>query len=205
MDREFYSVAEAATTAGVSQDELRCAIRDGLLPAQMNQATGGLSIKREHLQSYMKAMNHEAPDDGHRRVLIIDDEINFGNLIKLDLQRDKRIQAKFATWGLDGITLAQAFRPHVILLDFMLPDATAEQVLEGIRELQQKIGTKVIVYSAHTAAAVKANPDLEARLKSMGADCFMDKTAGLKALVTQVYQLCGFDSSTRVLKARPLF
>lgn len=204
MDREYYTTAEAAATAGVSEDELKCAIRDGLLPATLNQATGGLSIRREHLEAYMKALNVEPADNGNRRVLIIDDEINFGNLVKLDLQRDKRIQAKFATWGQDGITLAQSFRPHVILLDFMLPDATAEQVLDGIHDLRQH-GTKIIVYSAHTEAAVRGNPDLVERLKTLGADCFMDKTVGLKALVSRVYELCGFDVNTRVLKSRPLF
>jgi DNA-binding response OmpR family regulator len=60
-----------------------------------------------------------------RRVLIIDDEINFANIMKLELGRDPRIEAKFATWGRDGVMMAENYKPDLCLIDFMLPDITA--------------------------------------------------------------------------------
>ena len=82
----------------------------------------------------------------------------------------------------------------------MLPDTTGIQVLQRIRELQQTKATKVIVYSAHTREAIAANPDLEDRLRALGADEFMSKSTGLRALLIKVYALLGLESTTKVIK-----
>lgn len=200
----YYSLTEAAQQAQVSEEELRCAIEDGLLVAQRLPDGKGFRISREDLVAFLKATNHPVPlDDEIRRVLIVDDEINFGNLLKLDLTRDRRIQAKFASWGRDAVLLARQFTPDLVLLDFMLPDITAEEVLQGMRHLKERKGTKVLVYSAHTRSAIEANPNLRERLIQMGADDFMDKSIGLRAMTKVVYGLLGLDAATRLLKGRP--
>jgi excisionase family DNA binding protein len=205
MTDRFYTLTEAAQRARISEEELRCAIEDGILPAGRDAAGMGYRIREEDLRAYLKMIGHEAQLNGGgvKRVLIIDDEINFGNLLKVDLMRDKRIQAKFASWGRDGVALAKQFVPDVVLVDFMLPDATGDQVLDGLRWLKEKHGAKILVYSAHTRQAIEANPDLRERLKQLGADDFMDKGQGLRALTRRVYELLGFDALTRVLRDRP--
>jgi len=40
MERHRYTLPEASRVAGVSEDELRCAIKDGLLRAEFHQNTG---------------------------------------------------------------------------------------------------------------------------------------------------------------------
>jgi CheY-like chemotaxis protein len=198
------SLREAAKRAGLSEEDLRCAIEGGLLPAEYQQNVGTFVIRENHLEAYLKAINHKQAPPQTRKVLIIDDEINFGNLLKMDLQRDSRIHAKFATWGKDGLTLARTFQPDLILLDFMLPDVTGEEILRGLQECCQKKGAKILVYSAHTREAVQNNPGLRERLAVLGVDAIIDKTQGLKALTKRVYEEIGFQATTAILKARPM-
>src|SRR3990167_10454103 len=102
MQKETYSIWEAAVVAGVSESEIEEAIRVGGLPAQRFQHTGDYLIHHDVLMSYMrhsakKAFSLEGVDT--RRVLIVDDELNFASVVKLQLERDKRFDVKVATNG----------------------------------------------------------------------------------------------------------
>jgi CheY-like chemotaxis protein len=198
-----YSLTEAARLAGVSEDELRCAIKDGLLQAQLQQNTGQVHVPQAELDLYLRRSRNTtlaAAGPRKKRILIIDDEINFANIMKLELERDPRLEAKFATWGRDGVTMAQTYEPDLCLIDFMLPDITGDEVLAALRELKQLKKAKMVIYSAHTREAIKQNPNLEARLNELGADEFLSKSAGMRALIVRVYELLGLDTQTKVIK-----
>ncbi len=205
MEKRVYSLPEAARTAGVSEDELRCAIKDGLLLADLLQNTGEYYIKASDLQDYIQR-TRKNPESGmpvpavRKRILIIDDEINFANIMKLELERDPRLEAKFATWGKDGLMVAQQYQPDLVLVDFMLPDLTGDVVLEELHRLRTSQMAKVIVYSAHTREAIKANPNLERRLEQLGAEEFLSKSGGMRALIVKVYEYLGLDSQTKILR-----
>lgn len=206
VEKRVYSLPEAARTAGVSEDELRCAIKDGLLLAELLQNTGEYYIKAQDLQEYIRRTRRnlepgKVPFTGTRKkVLIIDDEINFANIMKLELERDPQLEAKFATWGRDGIMVAQQYQPDLILIDFMLPDITGDQVLEELHKIRTLKKTKVLVYSAHTRDAIKANPNLEQRLQQLGAEEFLSKSTGMRTLVIKVYEHLGIASQTKILR-----
>ena len=201
-----YKLPEASRVAGVSIDELRCSIMDGVLRAETLQGSGQYNIRSQDLMEYVTRSRRDQVADTLRkqRVLIIDDEINFANIMKLELERDPRIEAKFATWGKDGIKLAKSFEPDLCLIDFMLPDTTGDEVLAAIHK-QQKGGRrcKTIVYSAHTREAIQDNPNLEARLESLGADEFMSKSGGMRHLTIRVFELLELDTNTKVHR-RPI-
>jgi CheY-like chemotaxis protein len=204
MEKKAYSLPEAARLAGVSEDELRCAIKDGLLLARLLQNTGEYQIESGELQMYLRRTRR--PDlllqARKKRVLIIDDEINFANIMKLELERDGRIEAKFATWGKDGVMMAETYGPDLCLIDFMLPDITGDQVLTALREIKELKKTRMIVYSAHTRDAIRDNPNLEARLQELGADEFLSKSSGMRALIAKVYDALGLDNQTRVIRKK---
>ena len=205
MDRmdskKVIALPEAARLAGVSEDELRCAIKDGLLQAQMLQNTGQWMIPESELTLYMKrSRNTELPRAMRKKkVLIIDDEINFANIMKLELERDSRIEAKFATWGKDGVTMAESYQPDLCLIDFMLPDITGDDVLAALQSHRDR-RMKMVVYSAHTRDAIKQHPNLEARLLELGADEFLSKSAGMRALIAKVFELLGLEAAHKTLK-----
>ncbi len=205
-EHKAYSLPEAARLAKVSEDELRCAIKDGMLRAELMQNTGAHQISAGDLDLYLRRTRNVPlnPVGRKKRILIIDDEINFANILKLELERDPKLEAKFATWGRDGILMAGSFEPDLCLIDFMLPDITGDEVLTALRNIRELRRTKMVVYSAHTREAIRQHPNLEARLAELGADEFMSKSAGLRALTSKVYELLGLEKSvTRALK-KPL-
>jgi CheY-like chemotaxis protein len=201
--QRHYTVEEAARVAGVSEDELRCAIKDGLIQAELRQNTGQHHIPQAELDLYLRRSRKTPLSEAgprRRRVLIIDDEINFANIMKLELERDPRLEAKFATWGRDGVTMAETYQPDLCLIDFMLPDITGDQVLAALREMKSLKRTRMVVYSAHTRDAIRQHPHLESRLAALGADDFISKSAGMRALIGKVYELLGLDSQTQIRK-----
>ena len=192
--KKMYSLPEAARLAGVSEDELRCAIKDGLLQANLLQNTGEYHLATSELDLYMRRSRNAPLGAGlrKRRVLIIDDEINFANIMKLELERDSRIEAKFATWGKDGVVMAETYKPDLCLIDFMLPDITGDEVMAAIQSHRDR-RMKMVVYSAHTRDAIRQHPNLEARLTELGADEFLSKSAGMRALISKVYELLSLE------------
>ena len=197
--QKMVSLPEAAKLAGVSEDELRCAIKDGLLQAVMQQNTGQYHVSAKELDLYLRRSRNTPLNTGlrKRRVLIIDDEINFANIMKLELERDPRIEAKFATWGRDGVMMAENYKPDLCLIDFMLPDITGDDVMEAIQSHRDR-RMKMVVYSAHTRDAIRQNPNLESRLGALGAGDFLSKSVGMRALIAKVYDLLGLESQTKV-------
>lgn len=203
MDKKTYSLPEAAKVAGVSEDELRCAIKDGLLQGELLQNTGHWHISEDDLTLYMRRFRNTTINSGppKKKILIIDDEINYANIMKLELERDPRIEAKFATWGRDGVTMAESYGPDLCLIDFMLPDITGDEVLAALHEQRDLKKTKMIVYSAHTRDAIRQNPNLEARLQELGAQEFLSKSSGMRALIAKVYDYLGLEvAQTKVLR-----
>ena len=196
-----FTLPEAAKLAGVSEDELRCAIKDGLLQAQFLQNTGEYHVIAAELDLYMRRSRNVPLQTGFRkrRVLIIDDEINFANIMKLELERDSRIEAKFATWGKDGVMMAETYKPDLCLIDFMLPDITGDEVMSAIQSHRDR-RMKMVVYSAHTRDAIRQHPNLEARLTELGADEFLSKSAGMRALIAKVFELLGLEVGPRIAK-----
>ena len=96
--------------------------------------------------------------------------------------RDGRFDVKTATTGYDAGLLTESFKPHLIILDFMLPDITGDDVLAAIQSHRDR-RMKMVVYSVHTRDAIKQHPNLEARLMELGADEFLSKSAGMRALI----------------------
>jgi CheY-like chemotaxis protein len=199
--QKMVSLPEAAKMAGVSEDELRCAIKDGLLHATMLQNTGEYHVSGKELDLYLRRSRNTPLNQGmrKRRVLIIDDEINFANIMKLELERDPRIEAKFATWGRDGVMMAENYKPDLCLIDFMLPDITGDDVMEAIQSHRDR-RMKMVVYSAHTREAIKQHPNLEARLMELGADEFLSKSAGMRALIAKVFELLGLEVNAKIAR-----
>jgi CheY-like chemotaxis protein len=198
---KVYTLAEAAKLAGTTEDELRCAIQDGMLPGTLLQNVGTYQVRHEDLLRYLKSKGRrKLTNSGRKKVLIIDDEINFANIMKIELERDPRIEAKFATWGRDGVKLAKEFQPDLCLIDFMLPDITGDEVLASIREVKGLKNAHVLVYSAHTREAIRKNPNLETRLQSMGANDFISKSGGMRPLIVRVYELLGLDTQTKIIR-----
>ena len=68
------------------------------------------------------------------RVLIVDDDPNINQLIKLYLEKEG-FETETATRGDDALNLFKKNPPHIVLLDLMLPGMDGWQVCREIRKI----------------------------------------------------------------------
>ncbi|MDD5129029.1 MAG: response regulator [Candidatus Omnitrophica bacterium] len=69
-----------------------------------------------------------------KKILIIDDEIYFAKLVKMNLELGGDFKVEIAVKGYEGIKLAARLKPHLILLDLLMPDMNGLQVMEELKK-----------------------------------------------------------------------
>lgn len=80
----------------------------------------------------------------NKKILVVDDEENVSELLKLYLESEN-YEVQIAEDGIQAITLANQFKPDLIILDIMLPFKDGWQVA---KELRQTMDTPIIMLSA---------------------------------------------------------
>lgn len=77
------------------------------------------------------------------RVLIVDDEIETCNVLKefLDL---KGYETEIALNGKDAIKKVKEIRPHIVLLDIMMPGMDGIETLKEIKKIDPRVGVIMV-------------------------------------------------------------
>jgi len=83
-----------------------------------------------------------------KRVLIIDDEEEFGSLIKTGLETRSDFEVFIATTGKEGYEIARVVKPDIILLDITMPGMDGFQVLEKLKNDKNTVAVPVIMLTA---------------------------------------------------------
>lgn len=73
---------------------------------------------------------------GHK-ILVIDDDSNICELLKLSLEKDG-YEVKTTNSGVDGMMIFKTYEPDIVLLDIMMPQKDGWQVCREIREISNK-------------------------------------------------------------------
>ena len=108
-----------------------------------------------------------------KKILIVDDDIQIGNLEQEVLEQHGYTCAR-AYSGTEAVMLLERERPDLIILDLMLPGLSGEEVLQKIGEIP------VIVVSA------KAGVDDKVNLLLGGAQDYLTKPFSTKELLARV-------------------
>ncbi|HEX2149892.1 MAG TPA: response regulator transcription factor [Actinomycetota bacterium] len=116
-------------------------------------------------------------DEQGARILAVDDEPNITDLIATAL-RFQGFEVETAASGREAIAKTESFRPHLILLDVMLPDFDGFEVQR--RLTTDRIKTPVIFLTA------RDETDSKVRGLTMGADDYVTKPFSLEELVARV-------------------
>ncbi len=69
-----------------------------------------------------------------KKILVIDDEEKFCKIVKMALEAKGQYSVSTSTRGKEGIALAKAKKPDLILLDIMMPGMPGAQVAEELLE-----------------------------------------------------------------------
>jgi two-component system, OmpR family, response regulator len=56
-----------------------------------------------------------------KRILLVDDEKSFTSLLKLNLEETGQYEVRVENWAEDAVGAAREFKPHIVLLDIIMP------------------------------------------------------------------------------------
>jgi two-component system, OmpR family, response regulator len=118
--------------------------------------------------------------DGTARVLVVDDEPSIVDVISMAL-RYEGFEVASAGTGAEGLTAVRDHRPHVILLDVMLPD------MEGF-DVARRLGAERARVPIIFLTARDATED-RVRGLTVGGDDYVTKPFSLEELVARVRAL----------------
>jgi two-component system KDP operon response regulator KdpE len=109
-------------------------------------------------------------------ILIIDDEVQIRRMLRLTLEAHE-YRTIDATTAQEGIQMAAAKHPDLIILDLGLPDNDGYNVLKNLREWTK---TPVIVLT------VKDTEEEKVKLLDAGANDYVTKPFGMQELLARV-------------------
>lgn len=115
----------------------------------------------------------------NHRILIVDDEPDILEFVGYSLAREG-YEVDTAADGRSAVEKASAWRPHLILLDVMMPDMDGFEACRIIRETPGIEDTLVIFLTA------RGEEDLQVRGFDCGADDYITKPIQLKVLASRI-------------------
>ncbi len=117
-----------------------------------------------------------APGTGER-LLVVDDEEDIAALLSTGL-RFVGFDVRAAHSGAEALTVAAEFRPHLLLMDVMLPDINGIELCRQLRRDQRETGVIFLTARSRTEDAVAG--------LTIGADDYINKPFSLDEVVARV-------------------
>jgi two-component system, cell cycle response regulator DivK len=116
-----------------------------------------------------------------RRILVIDDHEDNRHILR-DLLENARYEVIEATTGEEGVTLAEAHVPDLILMDIQLPDIDG---YEATRRIKSMPAVRHVPVIAVTSYALSGD---EVKALRAGCDAYVTKPFSPRALLATVKQ-----------------
>jgi two-component system, NarL family, response regulator DesR len=118
------------------------------------------------------------PDPEVVRVLVVDDHALFAEALMLTLGIDDRIEVVgSASSGVEAISLAEALRPDVVLMDVHMPSMDGIEATRRVRNVSP--GTRVVMVTA------ARSPEIAHHALAAGAErCLTKDTPALRLIDT---------------------
>jgi DNA-binding response OmpR family regulator len=118
------------------------------------------------------------------KVLIVDDEPNIVVSLEFLMEREG-YQVLLAADGPQAIEVIQRERPHLVLLDVMMPGKSGFEVCQAVRADEHLAGVKIVLLTA------KGRDTDVAKGLALGADAYVTKPFSTKELAAKVRELLG--------------
>jgi excisionase family DNA binding protein len=190
IDKRIFTTGEAAQVCKVSQQTIIRCFDSGRLTGFRVPGSKFRRIPREELIRFMRTNNIplDTLEGTTRRILVVDDDPAILDLFQDALTRDGRFDIRAASTGYDAGMLTESFRPHLIILDYMLPDINGNIVCQRIRTNPMLKDTRIVFVSG-----VVSHDEVKGVLAA-GADEFVKKPFNIQALIARMSQLLGLDA-----------
>lgn len=186
---DVFTVFQASKYCNVSPKTIINWIDSGHIEAYKTVG-GHRRIKREDLEGFMTKQGIPIPetevDDDKRRILVVDDDPIISETIVQALEEvEHDYEVISAADGFEAGLQVQHFKPHLLILDIMMPDIKGYEVCQRIKSNPETEETKIIVLSAYL------DDDKFKKMKEHGADVCFSKPLPLPQLKEEVARLLG--------------
>lgn len=121
-----------------------------------------------------------------KRILVVDDEASITRLLKLNLEQTNDYVVRAENDAQAAVAAAEEFKPHLILLDVMMPGLDGGQ-LASLFQASPKLKSVPIVFL--TAAATKG--EVYARGGKVGGLSFLAKPVAIAEVLACLKQHLG--------------
>ncbi|MEJ2586669.1 MAG: response regulator [Deltaproteobacteria bacterium] len=186
---DIFTVYKASQYCNVSPKTIINWIESGHIKAYKTVG-GHRRIKREDLQAFMTKQGIPIPDqdtgEGRKRILVVDDDPIIVETIVQSLEEDEHdYEVISAADGFEAGLQVNHFKPHLLILDIMMPDIKGYEVCQKIKSDEETRDIKIIVLSAYL------DEEKFKKMKDHGADVCFSKPLPLPQLKEEIARLLG--------------
>ena len=189
-EKKVFTTGEAAKVCKVSQQTIIRCFDSGRLNGFRVPGSRFRRIPRDELIRFMREneIPLESIGSDRKRILIVDDEPEIVSLIMDLLESDGRFEVCKAATGYDAGIETERFKPHLIVLDYMLPDINGNIVCQRVRASETMPDTRILCVSG------VVEPGEVEMLKAAGADDFLKKPFDLREMISRIESLLEIES-----------
>ncbi len=190
MKTRVFTTGEVAAICGVSADTVSRWFDLGQIDGYRLGPGGDRRIPYQSLRKFM--LSHGIPlerlEEGERRVMVIDDDPYYLDLIPSLLSQEEAYVVLTASTGFDAGIMVVEHNPQVIILDVNLADMDGRMVCERIKTRAETHNTRILAISG------LISDDEIKELTDYGFDDYLRKPFSLAELGKRVAAL--FDLPT---------
>lgn len=151
---------------------------------------GHRRIKKSDLENFMRKQGIPIPEEEiiseRKRILIVDDDAIIVETIVQALEEEEYdYEIVSASDGFEAGLQVNHFKPHLLILDIMMPDIKGYDVCKRIKTNEETKDTKIIVLSAYL------DDERFKKMKEYGADLCFSKPLPLPQLKEEVAKALG--------------
>jgi len=194
---DILTVFKASQYCNVSPKTIINWIESGHIPAYKTVG-GHRRIKQTDLIAFMNKQGIPVPEGGEpvdvrKRILVVDDDPIIVETIVQSLEEDEHdYEVVSASDGFEAGLQVNHFRPHLMILDIMMPDIKGYEVCRKIKNDERTKDTQIIVLSAYL------DDEKFKKMKEYGADVCFSKPLPLPQLKKEVARLLGLSMDAPV-------
>ena len=187
--KDIFTVFQASKYCNVSPKTIINWIEAGHIEAYKTVG-GHRRIKIADLGNFMRKQGIPIPEEEfgseRKRLLIVDDdEIIVETIVQALEEEEYDYEIISASDGFEAGLQVNHFKPHLVILDIMMPDIKGYEVCRKIKSDEQTKDTKIIVLSAYL------DEEKFKKMKEYGADLCFSKPLPLPQLKEEVAKLLG--------------
>ena len=186
---DILTVFKASKQCNVSPKTIINWIESGHITAYKTVG-GHRRIKQTDLVAFMTKQGIPIPEDApveeRTRILVVDDDPIIVETIVQALEEDEHdYEVISASDGFEAGIQVSHFKPHLLILDIMMPDIKGYEVCKKIKSDEETKDIKIIVLSAYL------DEEKFKKMKEHGADVCFSKPLPLPQLKEEVARILG--------------